>query len=324
MQYRGRLPFTDAQVEAIAQRSAGVPHVIDMMANELLADLESGNVRNSVGGFPVRHAVLAVTLVVLVGLVYLLLQPGDVETAEAGDIALVEQPLSPADVASNAEIIDQMGRAADQPIPPDIGAAEIEVVDQASVAEAQPSEEVVQPTEGSPQSAGDGEAGGGVVVEAPPMELEPLQEELEEAAPQEEELEESAALEAAPQSETEAPRPISPAPDPVIPVVEPTGVNTGSWLLSKRSDYFTLQLLTLSRRQGGLAFIQRQSEPGEFAMFQTSREGQTYHVVTYGLFSSRQAAQAALRQSSAEIQALKPWIRQLSGIQESIKSTPQS
>ena len=69
--YRGLLPFSDEQLEKIVHRSGGNPSVIDSMANRLLAEMESGEIRRARPQFPVLHASLAVLLAVLVALVYL-------------------------------------------------------------------------------------------------------------------------------------------------------------------------------------------------------------------------------------------------------------
>ncbi len=82
--YRGRLPFTEEQLAKIVQSSGGNPSVIDSIANRILIDMESGEIRKSGAGFPMAHAALAVMLMVLVGLVYFFVQQPDETTILSG------------------------------------------------------------------------------------------------------------------------------------------------------------------------------------------------------------------------------------------------
>ena len=86
-QYRGLLPFTDEQVDGIAARSGGNPGAIDNLANELLSKLETGELKRQKEGFPVVHAVLAVLLTCVVGLVYILVQQEDERPAATLEVA---------------------------------------------------------------------------------------------------------------------------------------------------------------------------------------------------------------------------------------------
>ena len=71
--YRGHLPFTDVQVEALTDRSGGVPGRIDEAADDLLTRLGMGEVAPK-PAFPSVHGALAGLLAVVVGLLYVLTQ----------------------------------------------------------------------------------------------------------------------------------------------------------------------------------------------------------------------------------------------------------
>jgi septal ring-binding cell division protein DamX len=84
-----------------------------------------------------------------------------------------------------------------------------------------------------------------------------------------------------------------------------------------------MQLLTLSSRERAAQFIQRQPHPEEFAMYRILRDGNTFYVVTYGVFSGPGAAESASRSFVGELAAIKPWIRPLRLVQDTVRATPQ-
>ncbi|MNG31662.1 hypothetical protein D3C84_1175080 [compost metagenome] len=54
----------------------------------------------------------------------------------------------------------------------------------------------------------------------------------------------------------------------------------------------------------------------EYRYFKKVHQGQPLYVVTYGKFSSRAAAQAAIKSLPASVQAGKPWPRSFASIQQ--------
>ena len=95
----------------------------------------------------------------------------------------------------------------------------------------------------------------------------------------------------------------------------PPGAKDTGWLLEQDPDYFTLQLVTVSSPDSASAFVARQQEPGEFTVYQLQRDGRILHVVLYGLFSSRSAAEAAADNLPAEVGSIQPWIRPVGQVQ---------
>lgn len=306
-QYRGRLPFTDAQVEKIAERSSGNPNVIDFMANELLADLETGKVRDIGGGFPRKHALLVVILGVLIFLVYqLYLQPPRNEPTLADASEAIEEP----DLSTPSSL--------EEPIPDEPNPAELDESTQV-VAEPVADIETIATTETEDVSTQ-------VEPTALPSESSEPEPEPELAVVVAEEPEERAETE-----ETEEPeRSVEvPTPERVIPVEEasspaiekseiPNDINGPNWLRAQNPNHYTLQLMTLSRTQGGAALIRRQKEPGEFAMYPLSRGDKRLYVVTYGVFSSQAAAERAGASLQGELSSVKPWIRPFANVQDAI------
>lgn len=331
-QYRGRLPFTEAQVSKIAERSGGNPNVIDFMANELLADLETGEVRHLGGRFPRKHAVLVGVLGILVFLVYQLYlqQPLDgtdvfveAQVYRAADAGSGQaEPADPADVedqedstttatSQEGQVIERVGAVVESTL--------VEVSDDADAG----AESAISDT---PFDEDNSVANTDVEVEAintPP--------EQETALPQQE-------TEPDPVVETEAPdladeQIAEPQPEPTraeprIPVREastdldaldiPAGIKGPRWLGSQNPSHYTLQLMTLSRRTGGVDLIKRQSDADEFAMYPLRREDKMLYVVTYGVFSTQDAAQRAAASLTGELAGFKPWIRRFANVQDAI------
>lgn len=317
-QYRGRLPFTDEQLNKIVQRSDGNPSVIDSIANRLLTDMESGETGRKISGFPMTHAALAVMLVVLMGLVYLFVQqPQDdpMEVVETQTVPLGETQgeaavEAPAEAAS--PFLDQ---AADTP---QVGITETEMDVSAEGLDSQ-----TEPVEQQPQ------------LTEQPVEVEQGNDPVPEPEPEPEpEVEVPPVVEAVAESETQVSDTSEPeqapasAPVNAIPVVEtdplPEGVfKSASWILQQDPNRFTLQLLSLSTAARAEAFMNRQADTSDFAWYQMQRDNRTLYVIIYGVFSSREAAQSAAAGFTGEMASIKPWVRPLNLVQDTVRSNRQ-
>lgn len=330
--YRGRIPFTDAQVKDLVKLSEGLPGRINRMANVLLVKLETGEGAPARSGFPRLHAALLTLLVVAVGLLYLVVgNGGGDESAEP--VERTTEPLELADVAagpsspeaaetaagSSAEQQDSSSAvlpatdAIDQPergaLAPEAGSRQIEMTTadtetparQAAPTPDAASADAVTP-EGSPDMpeeiaapvAGVGENATPAVVETA---VEPASETTDGTA--------------------DEPPPVEQPPATVVDL--PSGAKDTRWLLAQDPDYFTLQLVTVSSPESASAFVARQREPGEFTVYQLQRDGRMLHVVLYGLFSSRTAAETAADNLPAEVGRVQPWIRPLAQVQDAAR-----
>jgi len=90
--YRGRLPFTESQLQEIQRLSEGLPGKINQMANVLLVKLETGDIGKSGSVFPAVHRALLVLLLVVAGLVYLLWLQS--ESADEQNRVVVEESVA--------------------------------------------------------------------------------------------------------------------------------------------------------------------------------------------------------------------------------------
>lgn len=323
-QYRGRLPFTDQQVKKIAERSNGNPNVVDHMANELLADLETGEVRDRGGQFPRRHALLVVVLAVLVFLVYQLYQqPINPEWADDVSIVARERPetaqisgLPAAAMQSTGEEAERSDSMQEVNAEGDLGLGEPDKNAEHSPLESPvngkvPSIPVSESVDQLAQSELDlvDQQAGPTQAEKPDMEP------VETIAPS-------------------ARKTVNVAPTTPIPVVEasfdgspslvdgqiPSAINGPDWLRDQNPEYFTLQLMTLSRTEGGVDLILRQDNRDEFAMYPLSRNGTTMYVLTFGAFPNEAAAKSAAANLQGDLADIKPWIRRLSAVQDAINN----
>ena len=80
--YKGSVPFTDTQVEAIAKVSSGLPGRIDELAGHELMRLGTSSVSETESAFPMAHRLLIGLLVLIFGLLYLVVSDSDPEPEE--------------------------------------------------------------------------------------------------------------------------------------------------------------------------------------------------------------------------------------------------
>lgn len=121
-----------------------------------------------------------------------------------------------------------------------------------------------------------------------------------------------------------APKPVAPVPAAVTPpkpaAATPSApakaVASGGWYATQAGSRFTLQILGASQEAAAQAFVK--THGADYHYFKKQHQGKPLYVVTYGSFTSRDAAQAALRSLPAKVQANKPWPRNFAGIQQEI------
>ena len=332
--YRGRLPFTDEQLDKIVNRSSGNPSVVDTMSNRLLADMESGEIRKAGGGFPVAHAALAVVLVVFIGLVYLFVQDDpfaslDVNQSPAVAVEVlqtdtVDEPQEAApgtvdDLVSDASAAREQDRAADT-IESGVSLAsnegdQSEIVDWVAASVLAPvaiSDSALEPVlEPEPELKPEVEIAPEADSLSGPQIARPSV-----ALPEREELTEPEVL---PEPEVVPEREVVSKPAPL----KNERFKSAQWLLQQDGARFTMQLLTVSSRERASAFINRQSNPEEFALYRIQRDGRTLYVVTYGIFSGKPGAQSAVNSFTGELAGMKPWVRALALVQDTIRNNPQ-
>lgn len=109
-------------------------------------------------------------------------------------------------------------------------------------------------------------------------------------------------------------KPVAPQPKPAAVAVAKTGSASAGWYGAQPGSQFALQILGTRSEGGAQAFVSKNG--AEYRYFKKMHQGQPLYVVTYGKFSSRAAAQAAIKSLPASVQAGKPWPRSFASIQQ--------
>lgn len=87
-----------------------------------------------------------------------------------------------------------------------------------------------------------------------------------------------------------------------------------AWYRSQAAGRYVLQVAGTRSEANAQALVRQGG--GEYRYFRKQHQGQPLFVVTYGAFSGRAAAQAAIRELPAKLQAGKPWPRSIGSIQQ--------
>jgi DamX protein len=112
----------------------------------------------------------------------------------------------------------------------------------------------------------------------------------------------------------------------VEPVARPETIGSiaqqdGRWLLQQPDSAFTIQLVTYSSAERAKAYLEGQREPARFARYRFLRNGRNLHVVVFGIFASRAEALAAVDQLPGAVGDVRPWVRPINQVKESIRSS---
>ena len=118
----------------------------------------------------------------------------------------------------------------------------------------------------------------------------------------------------APAPKPAQPKPAAPVAKPVPAVASAAPAPGGEWYASRPAGNYALQILGTRSESSAKAFVSKNG--GEYRYFKKLHQGQPLYVVTYGQFSSRAAAQAAIKSLPAAVQAGKPWPRSFASIQQ--------
>ncbi len=90
-------------------------------------------------------------------------------------------------------------------------------------------------------------------------------------------------------------------------------------LLSWPSGGYTLQLLGARSEESIIQFMQSLDNPNRLYYFSTVYKNAPWHVVVYGQYANRTAANRAVSSLPDELKNLKPWARSINGVQLDIK-----
>lgn len=293
------LPFSDAEVKEIARLSEGLPGRVDQMANVLLARIRSAGQEARQRRFPLLHRALLAVLAVAVGFAYLVWQPA----REGRDLARVERLEVPPAQPRPASNPDQPRAAEQSPVPPPGGH---DLSDDAADAGEAAAPAAAEPDAESPAAAPSDE----IAAEMPS------------AAPPDDGGDDDSPVNEPPVAEPPAPSQTTPAP--AAEQQPESGPRGATWIMNQPASAYTLQLVTFSTPERASAFLSGHPDLGAFAQFRQQRDGRIQHVVIYGSFETRaaaeQAAAAGLPGSSGR---LEPWIRTFGDVQDAARTALQ-
>lgn len=311
--------LSETQFEEIFDRSQGWPGAINVVGREVLVDAmlaSRGAQVVSARGLPKKHMLALV--VVLVALVAAWLMQGKTQTTP---VVATEQPI---ELIPRAE-----PSAAVAPQTPEGGAAARAAVEFAGASQPLPLPLVgeAQPVIREPlaQASGMEDEQGATtsvpeVPEAPvatpvvpTIASVPVQAPVTEAPAKVEAKPLPAPVSKPVIEKTVAPKPAAVAkPAPVAAKTAPA--TTGDWYAGQSGGSYTLQILGTRSEASAKSFVSKNG--GQYRYFKKVHQGQPLYVVTFGQFSSRAAAQAAIKTLPAAVQAGKPWPRSLASIQQ--------
>ncbi|MFD1261509.1 ATPase, T2SS/T4P/T4SS family [Entomomonas asaccharolytica] len=88
------------------------------------------------------------------------------------------------------------------------------------------------------------------------------------------------------------------------------------WYRGKTATNYTIQVSVASNEKAAQDFIRKQS--GSYQYFKRLRADKIDYVITQGEFTSRSAAQEAIKKLPAAIQESKPWVRTFASIKQEL------
>ncbi|GFM61847.1 AAA family ATPase [Pseudomonas capsici] len=324
--------FTAEQITDIHEQSDGWPGNINQVARDSMIEAmiasRSAVKRPSVGfNMPKKH-VLALGAVVVVAVAAAVLIPGrgDKSAAPANAPAQAQLPLgqgTPANQQSNngGPAIEFAGNSQPMPLPlvgnsqpvmrgPLAEAAGAGDSDEDAVPMGSPAQPATVTTTAPPAGAQAGAvprssipapaAATPVVPPAPAAKPAPAPTQVATAKP---------APAAAPAAK--------PAEKPAAAAAKPAA--GGNWYSGQAPGHYVVQILGTSSEATAQAYVAEQG--GEYRYFKKTLQGKPLYVVTYGNFSDRAAALAAIKVLPAKVQAGKPWPRTVASIQQELGAT---
>ncbi|CAM2893717.1 sporulation domain-containing protein [Ectopseudomonas mendocina] len=299
--------LTDEQVEDIHARSQGWPGAINQEARELLVEqmlAQRAAGRGAAGGgfsLPKKH--LLALAVVLVGVAAAWFMQGRESSSPAPVASNTSLPLQPSGPAAEAEEPEQAPASqsrtpaiefagASQPLPlPLVGEPQAVIRQPLAEAAGEELDNFEPPAAPEPST---------VTPPSAPIAAAPA------PAP---------AVVKQPEPAESKPAPVpAPAPKPAPAPAAASSAAAGGWYAQQSASRYALQVVG-SRSEANIQALVREGG-SEYHYFKKIHQGQPLYVLTYGSFSSRDAAQAAVKTLPAKLQAGKPWPRTLGSIQQ--------
>ena len=91
-----------------------------------------------------------------------------------------------------------------------------------------------------------------------------------------------------------------------------------AWILAQDSKYYTLQLFGTRTHASAASFIKEHKLAKDVAIFRSQHKGGDWYSVVYGNYATQEAAQQGSKKLPADLQKIKPWLRQFAAIHAAI------
>ncbi len=338
---RGIEVFTAEQIADIQQNSEGWPGNINQVARDTLIEAmiasRSTAKRPSVGfSMPKKHVLaLSAVVIVAVGAAVLMPKKGD-QPKTAAPAEQAQLPLGqgqPGNAQSNngGPAIEFAGSSQPMPLPL---VGQSQPVMRGPLAEAAGMNEgeeggpagntALQPPTVTTTAPPEGAVAGPAPTPAQPIQPSQTLASAQPVAPAHQPAAPAASKPVAPApkpAEVAVAKPAAPAVKPAEkPAAKPAAGSAGSgWYASQAPGNYVVQILGTSSEATAQAYVKAQG--GDYRYFKKNLQGKPLYVVTYGSFSSRDAALNAIKSLPAKVQAGKPWPRTVASVQQELAAT---
>jgi DamX protein len=91
-----------------------------------------------------------------------------------------------------------------------------------------------------------------------------------------------------------------------------------AWLRQQDPAHYTLQLVAGEHPDTIRKFITEHKLANDLALYHSTRNDKPWFGLTYGIYPDKQAAIDARARLPRELRRLKPWVRDLGGIQATL------
>ena len=320
--YSGRMPYTEEQAHEIHSVAQGYPGRVDHAANEQLMLMTLGNRKKEV--VPRRHLYLVAGLVAALGLVVWLYSPDSEDSVvDTAANSVVTQTQEDADQSVDSFVAQR--RASDEQNQLDQRRIEQQRAERQRAEQQAQADKAVAEKQAQLDRAKEKLAQAQQAKEQQAAAEQAKAEQAKaEQAKAEHAKQQAAARLASEEADREAQAARANLADlPTDADVQELGARSASWLVAQADGGYTIQLIGYTERSAALAYVRRQKNRRDFAMFKTLSQGRTVYVISYGYYASQSAADAAAAELPAEVGRIEPWVRPIGSVKTAISSIAQ-
>lgn len=106
---------------------------------------------------------------------------------------------------------------------------------------------------------------------------------------------------------------------PAFKQLQIMGIKNTDWIKQQPASHYTLQLIGARDPETLLKFARRYQPGNNTAWYKTWLKSRPYYVLIHGSFADRDRARNAISTLSPGLRAIKPWVKSMSAVQQSIK-----